>query len=286
VSAAAALGGWVTAGIAAAMMIALRRMLGSRMEAVARACHELRGPLTAVRLGLSFGSRSGELSADRLRAIDTELGRAALALQDLGDLGGAGPRVRALERVDVLDLVFDCVRAADGLADERGVGMSRIWDGPPVSVWGDRLRLAQALGNLIANAIEHGGASGAPSHVGDTRGGAAEALGAVGAAEVPGAAGAVEVRGVVGAVEVRGVVGERVVRIEVCDGGPGLPAPIAQLTRRPRRGVGTRGRGLAIAAAIVETHGGRVSTAPAQRGARVVLELPIVSPGPAVRADG
>jgi signal transduction histidine kinase len=246
VSAAAALGGWVTAGIAAAMMIALRRMLGSRMEAVARACHELRGPLTAARLGLSFGSRCGELSADRLRAIDTELGRAALALQDLGDLGGAGPRVRALERVDVLDLVSDCVRAADGLADERGVGMTRIWDGPPVLVWGDRLRLAQALGNLIANAIEHGE----------------------------------------GAVEVRGAVGERVVRIEVSDGGPGLPAPIAQLTRRARRGAGTRGRGLAIAAAIVETHGGRVSTAPAQRGARVVLELPLVSPGPAARAAG
>jgi signal transduction histidine kinase len=259
VSAVAALGGWVTAGIAAAMMIALRRMLGSRMEAVARACHELRGPLTAVRLGLSFGSRCGELSADRLRAIDTELGRAALALQDLGDLGRAGPRIRELERVDVLGLVSDCVRAADGLADERGVGMTRIWDGPPVSVWGDRLRLAQALGNLIANAIEHGGVPGAPSLVGATRG---------------------------EAVEIRGAVGESVVRIEVSDAGPGLPAPIAQLTRRARRGAGTRGRGLAIAAAIVETHGGRVSTAPAERGARVVLELPLVSPGPAARAAG
>jgi signal transduction histidine kinase len=246
VSAVAALGGWVTAGIAAAMMIALRRMLGSRMEAVARACHELRGPLTAARLGLSFGSRCGELSADRLRAIDTELGRAALALQDLGDLGSAGPRVRELERVDVLGLVSDCVRAADGLADERGVGVTRIWDGPPVSMWGDRLRLAQALGNLIANAIEHGG----------------------------------------GAVEVCGAVGDSVVRIEVSDAGPGLPAPIAQLTRGARRGAGPRGRGLAITAAIVETHGGRVSTAPAERGARVVLELPLASPGSAARAAG
>lgn len=245
-STAAALGGWVTAGITAGMMIALRRMLGSRMEAVARACHELRGPLTAVRLGLSFGSRCGELSADRLRAIDTELGRAALALEDLNDLGKIGPRIRDVDRVDLLDLVSDCVRAADGLADERGAGITRVWDGPPVAVWGDRLRLAQALGNLIANAIEHGG----------------------------------------GAVEVRGVVGESVVRIEVCDGGPGLPAPIAQLTRRARRGAGTRGRGLAIAAVIVETHGGRVRTAPAQRGARVVFELPLAPADPAARAAG
>ena len=138
------------------------------------------------------------------------------------------------------------MRAADGLADESGAGIAQVWDGPPVSVWGDRLRLAQALGNLIANAIEHGG----------------------------------------GAVEVRGVVGESVVRLEVCDEGPGLRAPIAQLTRRARRGRGARGRGLAIAAAIVETHGGRVITAPAQQGARVALELPLAPEGPAARAAG
>jgi signal transduction histidine kinase len=228
------------------MMIALRRMLGTRMEAVARACHELRGPLAAARLGLSFGSRCGELSADRLRAIDTELGRATLALQDLADLGRNGPRIRELERVDLIGLQADCVRAADGLADEWGAGTAHVWEGPAVSVWGDRLRLAQALGNLIANAIEHGG----------------------------------------GHVEVRGAVAEGVVRFEVSDGGPGLPAPIAQLTRRARGGRGARGRGLAIAAAIAETHGGRVITAPAHRGARVVLELPLAPDGPAARAAG
>jgi signal transduction histidine kinase len=244
VSAAAALGGWIAAGVVAAMTLALRRMLGSRMEAVARACHELRGPLTAARLGLSFGSRRGELSADRLRAIDTELGRATLALQDLADLRQGGPRMRELERVELLALQADCVRAADGLADQSGVGIAQAWDGPPISVWGDRLRLAQALGNLIANAIEHGGE----------------------------------------AVEVSGVVGESVVRITVSDEGPGLPASIAQLTWQARRGRGARGRGLAIAAAIAEAHGGRVVTAPAQHGARVVLELPLAPERPGSRA--
>jgi len=64
------------------------------------------------------------------------------------------------------------------------------------------------------------------------------------------------------------------VRIEVIDEGPGLPAPVAQLTRRARGGRGRRGRGLAIAAEIAERHGGRLVAAPTARGARIGLELP------------
>jgi signal transduction histidine kinase len=245
-SSAAALAGWVAAGIAAAMMVALRRMSGSRMEAVARACHELRGPLTAARLGLSLGSRGGELSADRLRAIDTELGRATLALQDLSDLGHGGPRLGTLEKVELRMLIADCVHASFGLAEELGATVAWQWVGQPASIWGDRLRLAQALGNLIANAIEHGG----------------------------------------GRVHVRGAVAERVARIEISDEGAGLPAPVAELIRTPRRGRGVRGRGLAIASAIAHAHGGRVTAAPAQQGGRVVLELPLAPEAPAAPLAG
>jgi signal transduction histidine kinase len=240
-SSAATVAGWVAAGLAGASMLIVRRSLGTRMEAVARACHELRGPLTAARLGLSFGERSGELSPDRLRAIDTELGRATLALQDLANVGQGGPRLRELERIDLCELMIKSVRAAFGLADEFGAMLSWEWDGPLVTIWADRLRLAQALGNLIANAIEHGG----------------------------------------GHVHVRGAVSD-VVAIEIVDDGPGLPAPVAELIRRPRRGRGARGRGLAIASAIAEAHGGRVATGPSGRGATVAFELP-VPPAPLPR---
>ncbi len=203
------------------------------MELTARATHELRGPLTAARLGLELGARTGELSPARLRAIDVELARAALVLDELTGGGGAPRR----DRVDFEQVLTDSVEAWRGSAAARGVALELEWTCGPAYVRGDRLRLARATGNLIANAIEHGG----------------------------------------GAVVVRGRVDHGSVRIEVIDRGPGLPAPVAALARRPRAGRGHRGRGLAIAAGVAEAHGGRLAAAPSDQGARLVLELPLSS---------
>ncbi|HYB25781.1 MAG TPA: HAMP domain-containing sensor histidine kinase [Solirubrobacteraceae bacterium] len=227
--------GWLAASGAGVGAGAAWRALAGRMESVARACHELRGPLTAARLGLQLGASTGELSPDRLRAIDLELGRAALALEDLDAAGGRRPRARrAPEPVDLRELIADSVEAWRPAAAARGAALNVSWSGPSPAVWGDRLRLAQATGNLIANAIEHGG-------------------------------GAVSVRG-------RGEPGR--VRIDVIDTGPGLPAPVSELARRPHGGRGRRGRGLAIASAVITSHGGRLAAAPCARGARLVVELP------------
>jgi signal transduction histidine kinase len=239
VSTVTALGGWVIAAIAATLLLVARRILGMRTEAVARACHELRGPLTAARLGLTFGSRGGEVSAGRLRAIDAELGRAALALDDLAGARGGAPQLRRLERVDVRRLVADSVEAWRAVGEAAGVTLHGPAGGAGGAVWGDRLRLAQAVGNLVANAIEHGGAT----------------------------------------VEARVARRGRFVRVEVSDDGRGLPAPVAELTRRARHARGARGHGLTIASEIAEVHRGRLAAAPVEVGARLVLELPAAGDG-------
>jgi signal transduction histidine kinase len=232
------LAGWLAASGAGLAAGGAWRALSGRMETVARACHELRGPLTAARLGLQLGERAGELSPARIRAIDLELGRAALALEDLDGVRARGliDARSALEPVDLGELLADSVEAWRPAAVARSVKLSCSWSGLPASVPGDRLRLAQATGNLIANAIEHGG----------------------------------------GAVEVRGWASAGHARVEVSDTGPGLPAPVAQLARRPRAGRGARGRGLAIASSVAASHGGRLASVPCPRGARLVLELPAV----------
>ncbi len=243
-------GGWVAAALGAGVALVIWRARAAMLESVARASHELRGPLTAARLGLHLTVGDFDISLARVRAVELELARATLALDDLTGSGsllglGSGRRVRGgrrvpvpayIESVDLEELLAESVEAWRGFAASRGVELQLL--GPlrvvPTSVEGDRLRLAQATGNLIANAIEHG-------------------------------AGGVVVR-------CRGEAEK--VRVEVTDGGAGLPAPVAELIRRPRGGRGTRGRGLAIAAEIAAGHGGRLAAGPADGGARVVLELP------------
>lgn len=231
-SLAIALAGWIAAIGGAGLALAASRRLSRRMEALARVSHELRGPITAAMLGL----RLGELTPPRRRALELELGRAGLALEDLAAIGGQSGTARTLAPFDLRQLLSDSVEAWQPTAAERGVEVVLLWSGRDVLVLGERLRLAQAAENLIANAIEHGG----------------------------------------GRVEVHGRAGPGKVRVEVRDQGPGLSAPVPELAKIARRQRPSRGRGLAIASAIVREHGGRLAAAPSVRGARLVVTLPVV----------
>lgn len=226
--------GWCAAlaALGAAMLQTLR--LRQRRELVARACHELRNPLTAARLLVATMERREEAPAFRVRALDAELHRAGVALDDL-----AAARVGHVvelrdEPVEVGELVEEQLASWHVVARAFGSDLRVGPTLPGVLVRGDRVRLAQALSNLVANALEHG-------------------------------------RGPVDlAVHRRG----ESVQVEVADHGPGLPAPVGELTRRRRGGRGRRGRGLAIAEQIARSHGGRLATAPTEGGARIALELP------------
>jgi signal transduction histidine kinase len=233
--------GW--AGAAVLAVCAAVGLWHHRRDAarVARCAHELRGSLGALRLGLDLALRRGGLSPERVRALDLQLRRATIALADLTGavrVGGSEAAERP-QLIDAVELVRDCLGGLQPLALSRGVGLS-LAGGSRATVLGVRPRLAQALSNLIANAIEHG------------------------AGEVT--------------VLVRTVPPTRArrparLRLEVQDDGPGLQRPLPELLRcrHPRR---AHGHGLAVAAAVAEGHGGRLLSAPARRGARMVLELP------------
>src|SRR4051794_30220179 len=117
-----------------------------RLELVARAEHELRGPLTAFALALD--AARGTAAGRRLALVlDAELARARAGLADLAAAQSGRPAVPARAPV-LVDRVLRSSAAAWGARVHAGAGSA--------VVRADPARLASALGNVLSNAVEHG----------------------------------------------------------------------------------------------------------------------------------
>lgn len=217
----------------------------------AEAAHELRGSLCAARLALSSLQRRfpDATPLDRgVAAVDLELGRAGLALDQLS--GAAGGRRDRLIRarqfaprlVDLAALARAAEPAWQALARAHATRLELRTEEGPVMIAGDYRQLLQGVENLVANACEHG------------RG---------------------KVRVSVFASECGGA------RVEVSDEGGG-PSPTAIRRARRRAGGGMpsrtdasspHGHGMAIAARLARDSGGRLQARRQPSGAVVSLEL-------------
>lgn len=246
--------GWAGVGCSLIVTARLRR----RLELVARASHELRGPAAALWLAVAALRREPG-GARRALALEVQLERMRAGLDDL-EAARAGRRAAARPAVVGLERVVR--RAAAGWAPvARGSGrrLAFRWEGAPVAVRADRGRLAQALGNLVANAVEHG------SGPVELRGGRT------------GESVRVEVRDGSAVAPRRGVGDRRDRRDALGPGGDGGPlAPLGQ-GRRGDRAV-DRGRGLAIARRAVEDAGGSLVLERGEDGTTAAIELPVAEP--------
>jgi two-component system OmpR family sensor kinase len=172
-----------------------------------------------------------------------------------------------LSPVDLLAVAADSVRDAHVRVPTRFVQLSSLDERSvtiePVTVEGDEARIRQVVANLVSNALQH-----TPE---DTR-----VVVRVGRARTAGPA----PTAAIGAPLPEGV---PLGAIEVSDTGPGMnPGDAVHVFERLYRAEGSRSRrhggaglGLAIVAAIVQAHGGRVElwTAPGE-GARFRVLLP------------
>lgn len=146
----AAIAGW---GLAAALLVELRRRAGL----VADAAHELRGPLTAISLGLEAVRRQ-PAARRRAEALTAELCRMEVAAEDVAAAGRGRRAPGRRAQLALRQLVERSGEAWHAAAERRGGRVVFDWRAAEgASVRADPRRLAQAFGNLLANAIEHGG---------------------------------------------------------------------------------------------------------------------------------
>lgn len=133
------------------------RLEAQRKAMVSDIAHELRSPLTNIRGWLEV-TRDGVVEPDP--ALLASLHEEALVLQrvidDLQDLAAADAGTLRLHREPVrADELLDQVVAAHTVAaDASGVALLTEVDGKP---WldADPVRMRQALGNLVSNALRH-----------------------------------------------------------------------------------------------------------------------------------
>jgi signal transduction histidine kinase len=228
--------GWPLALSMAATVAAQGLRAGRRRVALNRALHELRRPLQALALA----------SAPRLlaaSAADDPVELAAAALDRLDREINGDPAAAPWGLVECRALLGSAVGRWQERARIEGCSLELRWNAGHAAVDGDRFALAQALDNLIVNAIEHGGCS------------------------------------IVVAARLR----SGRLRIAVADSGRASrshslrerPAgAIARLSGRRRHG-----HGLAVVRRIASAHEGRFALRRSERGSLAVLELPLAEEG-------
>jgi two-component system OmpR family sensor kinase len=228
----------------------IERLIAGQKELMANISHELRSPLTRIRVALELLPRNGATQA-RLADVETDLDELERLIEDVLtasrlEATGLPPHPELVEAQQLLEDLVERAR----LDPRLGPDSVRIAPGSPVELEADPALLRRALWNLVDNAAKYGAppvALSAQRHNGS-------------------------------------------VELSVSDEGPGIPqeerervlAPFYQMDRartpgRPARGFGL---GLTLASRVAQVHHGNITIGPAEtingaeRGCRVTLTLP------------
>jgi signal transduction histidine kinase len=227
------------------MLARLQSAFARERAFVADASHELRTPLAILKAELELAAREGRTSQELAKAVRSaveEVDRLSRLAEDLLVLARADEGrlpVRAEPQpVEPLVQQVACAFEAQARADGRAI-TTESPAGLEATV--DALRIRQALGNLVENALRHG--------AGDVR--------------------------------VSALRSNSGIELHVSDQGNGfptefLPQAFERFTRGdPARTGGSSGLGLAIVDAIARGHGGSVHARNTDTGSDVWLVVPV-----------
>ena len=223
------------AGALNALLARLGSSLDSQRAFVADAAHELRSPLTALKLQLELLRRADddETREAARRAIGEGIARASRLVEQLLALARSEPdAVLPVERVDLVAIAGQAIDDSRAFAGSRSVAIE-LQAERPAFVTGDAVALGLLARNLVDNAIRY---------------------------SPPGSR-----------VEVRVREDGTQVALEVDDSGPGIPDSEHErvFDRFYRRADATEsgsGLGLAIVRSVANAHRGTVRLAPSALG--------------------
>ena len=232
----------------------LRQADHIKSEFLAAMSHDFRSPLTVVRgaVELLLGERPGTLTPqqrDLAESAERNVRRLEEFTEQLLEMARLeeGQVTLDKEELDPVSLLRDVVAEHSPLAKAKRQWIRLDLDGGPPAVVGDRSRIAQALANLVVNAIRYS-PNGTPIQISARRSGEA-------------------------------------VRIEVRDHGPGIPHEDRQrifdkfFRGRTSDGTAGSGLGLAIARSLLTLHGGSLDYEETPGGGSTfVASLPVATP--------
>ncbi len=224
----------------------------ARRDLIAAVSHDLRTPLTSLRLlaeAIEDGLVDQDTAARYRRQMSTHITSLAHLVDDLFELSRleAGEIRWSMQRVALDELVEETVEAMRPQAEDRSVAVHAAVNGSVGAAHADPEQVQRVLFNLIQNAIRHTPADGSVTVAAESNGVSVE--------------------------------------LEVADTGEGLVPQDRERAFEPfyrggadsaRSGDGT-GLGLAICRAIVEAHGGRIWFAESVTGTRVRFTLPLAA---------
>ena len=140
------------------LMTRLGSALALQRHFLADAAHELRTPITALKLQLQLLERANDAGQREAARNELRAGieRAQHLIEQLLQLSRLAPETPALRRepVDLAALVRNTVSAFSARADERHIDLGAVVEGKPL-VTADAQQLAILLNNLVDNALRH-----------------------------------------------------------------------------------------------------------------------------------